>query len=320
MACRVAQWTSCPDAPPPVFQALEPAYGSHRQSPSRRARVPWVGVASLAVAALTAACGADAPSSPPTQAAARVEDGEITVHQVNVLLQRQSGPAPEDTAAAARVALERLIDQELAVRRARELGVDREPALVQEIESARREILARAWADRAAAAAAAPGDEEIRRHYEANPALYAHRREFSLQEIVVEATPEQVQALRQRLGSGARMGELLQALRETGLRWRAQPLLRTAEQMPPAALQALESLRDGQALLSNTPRGAIVLVRLGSRERPLSLEVARDDIAQRLRMERRREIVQQDLQAMRAAARIEYLGPFAAAPSTEAPK
>lgn len=279
-----------------------------------------------------ASCGAQSSAGPgsagATQAAARVDGREITVHQVNAVLQRQpaaSGtPAPQgvqgaqapqgaaDAAVApARMVLERLIDQEIAVQKARELELDRDPAVVQDIEAARRDILARAWAERAAQAASSPGEEELRRHYDANASLYGRRREFSLQEIAVDATPQQVQDLRQKLTGGARVSDLLQALRQQGVKWRSVPALRSAEQLPPAALQAVESLRDGQAVLSNTPRGALVLVRVASREQPLSFEVARPLIEQRLRDERRREIVVQDLKALRAAARIDYLGPFA---------
>lgn len=292
---------------------------------------PLPAVLLLAVAAALASCGSEGPPKAATQAAARVDGREITVHQVNAVLRRQ--PAPLSTAesgepgsdsaganAAARLILERLIDQDIAVHKARELELDRDPAVVQDIEAARRDILARAWAERAAQAAASPGEEELRRHYEANASLYGRRREFSLQEIAVEATPQQVQALRQRLAGGARVSDLLQALRQEGVNWRSVPAQRSAEQLPPAALQAIEALRDGQAVLSNTPRGALVLVRLASREQPLSFEAARPLIEQRLREERRREIVLEDLKSLRALARIDYLGPFAvAAPDTSPP-
>lgn len=283
--------------------------------------MPRPTLGAVAFVVLLAGCspnGNREPTAAPTQVAARVNDGEITVHQVNAVLLRQGLGRPDDDGVAARAVLERLIDQELAVQKAREQDVDRDPALMQEVEAARRDIVARAWAERAAQGAAAPGDEELRRHFDDNAALYARRQAFNLQEIVVEASPAQVQALRDRLGANARVADLMQGLREAGLRWRSQPSVRTAEQLPAPALQALQSLRDGQALLSTTPRGALVLVRVSSREQPLDFDAARPAIEQRLRSERRRQIVEQDLKALRDAARIEYLGPFAAPASASA--
>lgn len=278
----------------------------------------WTFIASLALGA----CSGDpqAASTAPTQVVARVNGGEITVHQVNAVLRRQSQEIAGDGDAAARAVLERLIDQELVVKKAQELQLEREPELMQEIEAARRSLLARAWADRAAQAAAVPGEEEIRRHYEDNADLYAARREFSLQQITVQGTAQQVQELQQRLVPESRVVDLMRALRQGGLRWSSQPTVRTAEQLSPAALKALTQLRDGQALLSATPRGAVVLVRLASRAQPLSLEAARPAIEQRLRLERRRQIVEQDLKALREAASIEYVGPFAAIDAPVAPE
>jgi hypothetical protein len=61
-----------------------------------------------------------------------------------------------------------------------------------------------------------------------------------------------------------------------------------------------------------------VVVLAGSRSQPVNEEQAKPAIEQYLLNERKRKIVEDDLKAMRAAAKIEYVGKFAAAASAPA--
>ncbi|GAB4114513.1 MAG: hypothetical protein Fur0014_17120 [Rubrivivax sp.] len=98
-------------------------------------------------ALMLAACG-DRKDKAASQTAAKVNKEEITVHQINFVLQQQRGLKPEQAEAAGRQVLERLIDQELAVQKADELKLDRDPRVVQQLEAVRREVLARAYAEK----------------------------------------------------------------------------------------------------------------------------------------------------------------------------
>ncbi|MCP6231806.1 hypothetical protein NL428_27395, partial [Klebsiella pneumoniae] len=84
----------------------------------------------------------------------------------------------------------RLVDQELAVQKAQEQKLDRDPRVVQQIEAAKREIIARADAERLGEAVAKPANDEIARYYADKPALFKDRRIYSLQELSIEAKPE----------------------------------------------------------------------------------------------------------------------------------
>jgi hypothetical protein len=83
--------------------------------PARRAAVAATALA--AVLAL-AACGGSRDKA--SQTAAKVNKDEITVHQINFVLQQQRNLRPEQADAAARQILERLIDQQLALQKAEE--------------------------------------------------------------------------------------------------------------------------------------------------------------------------------------------------------
>ena len=275
-----------------------------------------------AAALLTAGCDPKkvADASP---AAAKVNKSEISVQQISQVLQQQRGLKPEQAEAASRQVLERLIEQELALQKATELKLDREPRVQQQIEAARREIVARAYLERAGEAAAKPTAKDIAKYYEANPALFKERRIYSLQEIAIEAAPEQVAQLRTQLEQTRNINELLEYLKANGLRFSGTQAVRAAEQLPIASLGAFAALKDGQAMLNPTPAGAQLVVLAGSRSQPVTLEQATPAIEHFLLNARKRELVAKDIKALRDGATIEYVGKYAegaaSAPSAAPP-
>jgi len=263
-------------------------------------------------ALLLAACDKkkDADASP---TAAKVNKEAVSVQQINHVLQQQRGLKPEQAEAASRQILERLIDQELALQKATELKLDQDPRVVQQLEAARREIVSRAYLEKAGEAAGKASPEEVAKYYEANPALFKERRIYSLQEISIEATPEQVAQLRSQLGTTRNINELIDYLRTNDIRFSGNQAVRAAEQLPIASLPAFAAMKDGQAMLNATPTGAQLIVLAGSRAQPATLEQATPAIEQFLLNARKREIIAKDIKALREGATIEYVGKYAAA-------
>jgi EpsD family peptidyl-prolyl cis-trans isomerase len=289
--------------------------------PNAPAPKPWAWLLAAVAACsalLLAGCDEKKADKSGSPAAAKVNKEEVTTQQVNVVLQ-QRGLKPEQAEAASRQVLERLIDQELAVQKAAELKLDREPRVVQQVEAARREILARAYLDKAGEAASKPTPEDIAKYYEANPALFQERRIYNLQEITIEARPEQVAQLRSQLAAARNIGEFVEFLKANDFRFNGNQAVRAAEQLPLASLKTFAAMKDGQALLNTTPGGAQVIVLAGSRAQPATLEQATPAIEQFLLNERKRELVAKDMKTLRDAAKIEYLGKFAAPAASTAP-
>ena len=162
-------------------------------------------IALVSSAALLAACG-DKKEKTASQTAAKVGKAEITVHQINFVLQQQRNIRPEQADAASKQILERLIDQELALQKADDLKIDRDPRVVQQLEAAKREIIARAYLEKVGEAAPKPTPEEIKKYYDEKPALFKERRIYSIQEIAIEAKPDQVPALREKLSASQFVG------------------------------------------------------------------------------------------------------------------
>lgn len=277
-------------------------------SPATR-RVGQAVVVVLASVMLVA-CG-DKKEKGPSQTAVKVNKNEVTVHQINFVLQQQRGLRPEQADAASRQVLERLIDQELAVQKAHEHKLDRDPRVVQQLEAVRREVLARAYAEQVGEGAARPTAEEIKAYFEQNPALFSQRRLYNLQEIQIEAPADKLPELRTRLGAAKNVGEFVEYLKSAGLRFNGNQAVRAAEQLPLGSLKALSALKDGQAIINPSPNGATVVVLAGSRLQPVAEEQARPAIEQYLLNERKRKLLDEDRKSLRAAATIEYVGKFA---------
>jgi EpsD family peptidyl-prolyl cis-trans isomerase len=269
------------------------------------------GVATVAVmaAALLVGCG-EKKDKGASQTAAKVNKDEVTVHQINFVLQQQRNLRPEQTEAAGRQILERLIDQQLAVQKADELKLDRDPRVMQQVEAARREILARAYLEKLGEAAAKPSPEEIKTYYDDKPALFKDRRVYSIQEIAIEAKPEQTTELRERLTASKNINEFVEFLKSAGYRFNGNQAVRAAEQLPLNSLEAFARMKDGQAAIVPSPTGVQVVVLAGSRSQPVTEEQARPAIEQYLLTERKRKLVEEDRNSMRAAAKVEYVGKF----------
>jgi len=279
-------------------------------------------LAAVAAAVLLAACGGD-KGDKASQTAAKVNKEEITVHQINFVLQRQPGLKPEQAEAASRQVLERLVDQELAVQKAQEQKLDRDPRVVQQIEAAKREIIARAYVERVGESVAKPANDEIAKYYAEKPALFKERRIYSLQELQIEAKPEQLEALRAKLAAAKSLNEFAEFLKANDFRFTGNQAVRAAEQLPLASVDTIARMKDGDSMVSPSPNGLTVLFLVGSRSQPVDEARARPAIEAFLLNQRKTEAVQKDIKALRESSKIEYVGKFAqpapAAASAPAP-
>lgn len=267
-------------------------------------------VSAAVLAALLAGCG-DKKDKPATQTAARVNREEITVHQINFLLQKQRAIPPAQAASAGKAVLEGLIDQELALQQAAEKKIDRDPRVAQQIEAARREIVARAYVEKVGSGAPRPTPQEVKKYYDEHPALFSERRVYTLQELLVETPPEELDAVRTKLEASKDLGEFVNYLRANEIKFTGNQAVRPAEQLPMGMLPLLSKMKDGQTVFSKTPQGARIVIVARSVSQPVDELKARPVIEQYLVNERKRKVVEDDLKALRAAAKIEYLGEYA---------
>ncbi|MBT9589937.1 MAG: peptidyl-prolyl cis-trans isomerase, EpsD family [Thiobacillus sp.] len=270
---------------------------------------------SLLIAALVAGCGegkkeAVADEKAPTQVAAKVNGTELTVHQVNHALQRIPNLDKEQSRAASLQVVRNLVDQEVLVQKALTDKLDRDPAVVQTLDAARRQILAEAYMGRKLGTPADPAEAEVTDYFNAHPELFAKRKIYRLQEISIKAPKDKHEAIRAQLAASKTLNDFAAWLKAENLPAKAEQGVKPAEQLPLAILPKLAAMPDGQAMIMNAPDGLLVIVLAGSQAQPVTLEQARPAIARLLQTQARQQAAKAELDGLKAAAKIEYVGEF----------
>lgn len=265
---------------------------------------------------LAAGCGKG--TTPATQVAARVNSDEVSVHQVNAVLSSAKGVSPDNAGKAKREILDKLIDQRLAVQQAMDRHLDRTPGVMQALEAARAEVLARAYREQIAGSLSKPSADEARKFYAAHPELFSRRRIYNLQEIVLVPDAKVLADIRQMLAQRRSIQEIAAALRENKIRFEANAAIRPAEQIPLELLPMYNELKDGQTTLIETPQAAVVVFLAASQAQSVDMAVAVPQIQNYLAGKQAEEAIDREMKRLRAQAKIELLGEFASAATTSA--
>jgi hypothetical protein len=96
--------------------------------------------------------------------------------------------AGDKPAAAQKKALDQVIDRELLAAQAIESKMDRDPAVMLEIERSRSQILAEAYLQSRIAQAAKPTRAEIDDYIQHHPELFSNRKLYSLRYLAIPST------------------------------------------------------------------------------------------------------------------------------------
>ncbi len=257
-----------------------------------------------------------------TQVAAKVNKEEISVHQINNVLGRAGNLPPEQMKLASRQVLDRLVDQELLVQKATEKKLDREPKTMQAIETARRDILARAYMESTVATLAKPTPAEVGEFYAKRPELFSERRLYNLQEITAGGKPDELlPRLQEQLGKAKSLAEIAAWLKGQNIPFNGNATTKAAEQLPLELLPRFHQMKDGQIGVVPSKDGVLIVQLMASRAAPLDQAAATPFIEQFLMNQKKIETSNKELKQLRDVAKIEYLGEFAkteAAPAAAA--
>ncbi len=246
-----------------------------------------------------------------SQVAAKVNGDEISVQQLDFELSKLSNLSPDQAKQAANQVLKSMVDQQLMTQKAITDKLDSDPLVMQAIEASRRQILAQALIKKMTANHAKPSEAELADYYAKNPALFAERRIYRLQEINVQVKPENVERIKAELQKAKNLGDFIAWLKAENIPARAGQSTKTAEQLPLEILPRLHAMKDGQAMTFAAPGALNILVVAGSQTQPLTQEQAKPMIERYLDNAKKREIAEVELKKLKEAAKIEYLGEYA---------
>ncbi len=274
---------------------------------------PAAFAAAVLMAGGLSACGGGSTSGKTSQVAVKVNKDEITVLQVNEQLGRlAANVSPEQIEPATRRILGSLINQQLLVQQAIERKLDRDPQILGALEAARLNILAKAYVERVITPQAKPTEQEVRKYYADNPALFAERKVYRLQELSIEANPDQAKEIEAMAAGAKSLKQVADYLREKKIPFGADSGVRTAEQLPLARLPQIAALKAGNVLVfpaANNRYSAIEV--LASEAQPVDDKKAAPAIEQFLSNRKREELAEIELKRLRESAKLEYVGDFA---------
>lgn len=255
-----------------------------------------------------------------TQVAAKVNGQEITVHQVNEVLSKAPNMKPEEAKQAGYGVLRNLVDQELLVKQALENKVDRDPRTVSALESARNQILAQGYLEKQLTSLPKPGSQEINAYYAAHPELFAERRIYRFQELLVNGGPARVEEIRNKVAATPNLNAFVEWLKAEKIPYRVNAAVKKAEELPLELLPRVHKMKDGQAMVTVNGPNVLIVQLLQSQSQPLTQEAATPIIERYLMNAKRRETVTALLKKLRDSAEIEYIGAFADAGKQPADK
>jgi EpsD family peptidyl-prolyl cis-trans isomerase len=263
------------------------------------------------------ACGSKDAEKPATQVIAKVNSGEISVHQINYVLSRSgAGSVSQEMAPKVRrQVLDRLIDQELAIEQALEKKLDRTPDVITALDAARREILARAYIDQITGAVSKPTSEEAKKYYSEHPQLFSERRIYNIQEIMLPTTDGVADELNKLLTTGKSMEDLVSWLKGRSIKFSGGSATRPAEQIPLELLSKIHTLKVGQGLVIAGPQSITVMRIAAAQSAPVSESVALPQIQQFLSNQRKAGAATEEIKQLKAKAKITYMGEFSSAES-----
>jgi len=273
--------------------------------------VSRIGFVAAAVSVVLASCGGGHGKAA-TQVVAKVNGDEISVHQVNFALQSIPNVPESQAKVIGKQVLEKLVDQQVLIQKAIEKKLDRDPRVVQTIETARRQILAQAYLEQSMNSAIKPTSVEIADYYDKHPELFGERRIFQFQEIQFATTPERTAKLTDMLKAGTNPKEILEWLKAANVAFNNNVVSKPAEALPLEYLPTFHKLKDGQIVtLPGANSSMVVEALLQSKTVPLDRKQAEPVIERYLNNQKRQQLAEAELKQLRAVAKVEYVGDFA---------
>jgi len=257
--------------------------------------------------ALTA-CTENVAQQAPSQVVARVNKVEITMLQFNNALQTMGVAVP--AASVMHEVTNKLIDREIAVQAATAEGMDKVPEVLLQLEEARRDVLARAFAQRVAARATPPTAAEAEHFFRSNPALFSDRRIYRLREAAFSADVEHLDEIRRQLSEASSLSDVSQWARAKAIPFNEQIVIRTAEQLPMESLPRFQQSSIGQTVIFESPRGLLVYEVIDAQPAPVTYESARPIVLEHLTRQAGRREVEARIATLRSLASITHAKGF----------
>lgn len=239
------------------------------------------------------------------QSIVRVNDDEITIHQLNLEMQRANiQPAQQEE--ASKQIVKSLVDRQILVQEAVKAKLDRNPNVLQAIESAKAQILAQAYLE-TKVPVSQPTDAEVVEYRTQHPEIFANRKVYVMDEasfVVDAANVQPVQALSQVAKTVEDVTAWLDAHQ---IKYNRSTAAHAAETVPAELLEKLSKMVIGDLIFINGNGRTLVGRMIEIKDMPISDKDAKPLVERILSGEKRKKMAESELSRLRSMAKIEYL-------------
>jgi EpsD family peptidyl-prolyl cis-trans isomerase len=239
------------------------------------------------------------------QSIVRVNGDEITIHQLNIEMQR-ANVRPEQQDIAGKQITKSLVDRQILVQEAVKSKLDRNPNVMQAIESAKAQVLAQAYLE-SKVPAVAPTEAEVTSYRIAHPEIFANRKVYVMDEAAFVVDPANAQDV-QLLSQTAKTVEDVTAwLDAHQIKYTRSSATHAAETVPAELLAKLSKMVAGDLIFVNGNGRTMVGRVVDVKNVPISDADAKPIIERILAGEGRKKAAEAELARLRGLAKIEYI-------------
>ena len=249
---------------------------------------------------------------------ARINGRAISAKQVDHVIDTISaGTGSERTQQLVLAALEQLINEELLSQQALALQLDRTPEVKQSIVEKRRQILAASYLEHLGRDEPAHSNDDIRRFFNANSALFENRRIYQMHELVAAVPSDKRSQFEAVVEKASSLKQIAEWFRTHGYHYREAASTLAAERIPSELLEHLVDMKDADVTVLSAPDIVLVLQLIHAQDAPMHEKEATPLIKELLSAIRQKELASTAVKNLRQAARIEYLMETDAVPAPD---
>ena len=216
-------------------------------------------IVALGTAILLAGCGGKAEDSGAMlekgQVVATVDGKDVTVYELNAELQGKQLPTdPKQRKLAEQAALQQLVSRKILADIALERKLDKSPNYLLQERRAREALLVQMLQQQIASQVPRPTREDAGRFIEQNPALFAQRKIFTIDQIAFAPADA---ATVKRLVPLKTLAEIEQQLSTDGVKYQRQPAALDSLSVPPELLKQILALPPGEVFVVPNRSGVL---------------------------------------------------------------
>jgi EpsD family peptidyl-prolyl cis-trans isomerase len=266
---------------------------------------------------LLSGCGGedDTGTKSATQVVAKVNGEEVTIHQLNQLLSRVRVPEGEYSKEdIEKRALDSLIEKTLVLQAAKNVKLDREPAVLSALEEAKNKVLIDRYVQRTLESVAKPSDEKIQQFYDNFPELFADRKMYVFTKLAISANADQVEQMIDQVKQGRSIDQIVAQLKQLDIKYKKMSEAKGEGKLANPILHFLSALQAGDIGYLKMSDGLLVVELHKLLDQSVGLDDAKNVIARQLLLDERKKASKKLVDSLKETAEIEYVGKFAPNP------